>query len=140
MIVPADAGQRSDVSARDDNMVWLPGGTFQMGADRQYPEEWPAHPVTVDAFYMGRHTVTSGDSAAFVRATGYITFSEQPLDPALYPAALPELLKPGSAVFRMPDRPYFRCVLRAAPRVVRRRRDLGEGGAPGGRGLRSPGP
>jgi sulfatase modifying factor 1 len=34
-----------------------------------------------------------------------VTFAERPLDPALYPGAQPDLLKPGSAVFHMPRRP-----------------------------------
>ena len=41
-------------------------------------------------------------SPAFADATGYRTLAERPLDPALYPGASPELLKPGSAVFFMP--------------------------------------
>ena len=43
----------------DENMVWVPGGTFQMGSDRHYPEEAPAHSVTVDGFWMDRFTVTN---------------------------------------------------------------------------------
>jgi sulfatase modifying factor 1 len=61
--------------------------------------------VTVDGFWIDRHAVTNADFAAFIAATGYVTFAERPLDPALYPGARPELLKPGSAVFRMPGRP-----------------------------------
>jgi formylglycine-generating enzyme required for sulfatase activity len=32
------------------NMVWIPGGTFLMGSDKHYPEETPAHEVSVDGF------------------------------------------------------------------------------------------
>jgi formylglycine-generating enzyme len=32
------------------NMIWIPGGTFRMGSERHYPEEAPAHRVTVDPF------------------------------------------------------------------------------------------
>ena len=35
-------------------MVELPGGTFQMGSDRHYPEEAPAHRVTVCTFRIDR--------------------------------------------------------------------------------------
>jgi formylglycine-generating enzyme required for sulfatase activity len=35
-----------------------------------------------------------------VRATGYVTVAERPLDPLQYPDADPELLVPGSLVFR----------------------------------------
>ena len=37
-----------------EGMVWIPGGTFLMGSDRHYPEEAPAHKVTVDGFWMDR--------------------------------------------------------------------------------------
>ena len=83
-------------------MQWIPGGTFRMGDDRGYPEAAPAHAVAVSGFWMAAHTVTNDQFADFVRATGYRTVAERPLDPALYPGAQPELLKPGSAVFFMP--------------------------------------
>src|SRR6266566_8382914 len=35
-----------------DGMVWIPGATFIMGSDRHYPEEAPAHPVTVSGFWI----------------------------------------------------------------------------------------
>ena len=33
--------------------VWIPGATFAMGSDRHYPEEAPAHPVTVRGLLDG---------------------------------------------------------------------------------------
>lgn len=89
---------------QSDGMVNITGGTFRMGSDKHYPEERPAHIVTVDGFWMDRYAVTNAGFAAFVAATGYVTFAERPLDPALYPGAKPELLTPGSAVFRAPGR------------------------------------
>src|SRR6516225_7593541 len=83
-------------------MLWIPGGTFRMGAYDAYPEEAPAHNVTVSGFWMDACAVTNGEFGAFVVATGYRTLAERPLDPALYPGARPELLQPGSAVFVMP--------------------------------------
>ena len=47
-------------------MVWVPGGTFLMGSDHHYPEEAPAHPVTVDGFWIDRHAVTNAEFARFV--------------------------------------------------------------------------
>jgi formylglycine-generating enzyme required for sulfatase activity len=35
-------------SAPSGDMIFLPGGTFRMGSDRHYPEEAPAHRVTVE--------------------------------------------------------------------------------------------
>ena len=88
-----------------DGMVQIAGGTFRMGSHVHYPEERPAHSVSVDDFWIDRHAVTNADFAGFVASTGYVTFAERPLDPALYPGARLELLNPGSAVFRMPTHP-----------------------------------
>lgn len=86
-------------------MVPIPGGMFLMGSDHHYAEEAPAHPVRVDPFLMDETAVTNAQFAAFVAATGYVTVAERPLDPALYPGARPEMLVPGSLVFRMTDGP-----------------------------------
>ena len=80
-------------------MVRLEGGTFTMGSDRHYPEEAPARAVEVDAFSIGRTTVTNADYAAFVDATGYVSVAERPLDPADFPGAPAENLAPGAMVF-----------------------------------------
>ena len=78
----------------------LEGGTFAMGSDEFYLEERPVHRVSVDAFWIDEHPVTAADYRRFVRATGYTTVAERPLDEADYPDADPELLVPGSLVFR----------------------------------------
>lgn len=70
-----------------------------MGSDDHYPEEAPAHDVTVDGFWIQRHAVTNVAFAEFVSATGYVTVAERPLDPGLYPGAPKENLVPGSMVF-----------------------------------------
>jgi formylglycine-generating enzyme required for sulfatase activity len=71
-----------------------------MGSDDFYEEERPVQPVLVDGFWMDERPVTAADFRRFVRATGYMTLAERPLDPADYPDADPELLVPGSLVFR----------------------------------------
>jgi formylglycine-generating enzyme len=81
-------------------MLWIPGGTFLMGSDKHYPEEAPAHKVSVDDFWMDRHTVTNRDFQRFVVATGYQTLAERPANEADYPGALPDLLIPSSVVFK----------------------------------------
>ena len=91
--------------AGPEGMVWIPGGTFRMGSDDHYPEEAPAHPVTVDGFWIDPHPVTNAEFGRFVRATRYVTVAERPADPARYPGARPELLLPSSSVFRSPDHP-----------------------------------
>jgi formylglycine-generating enzyme len=88
-----------------DDMTRIAAGTSRIGPDVHYPEERPAHSVTVGAFWIDRRGVTNADFATFVAATGYVTFTERPLDPTLYPGGRPELLTPGSAMFRMPGHP-----------------------------------
>src|SRR5690606_24522750 len=100
--VRTDPSREQTATARLDGMVWIPGGTVLMGSDRHYPEERPAHRVSVDGFWMDAHAVTNDEFARFVAATGYVTLAERTPDPADYPGAKPELLVPGSAVFRKP--------------------------------------
>ena len=83
-------------------MVWVPGGTFVMGSDDHYPEEAPAHRVEIDGFWMDRTVVTNAEFRRFVDATGYVTVAERAPDPASYPDAEPDLMVPGSSVFRPP--------------------------------------
>ena len=86
-------------------MVWIPGGRFLMGSDKFYPEERPVREEFVAGFWMDTHSVTNAEFAAFVAATGYVTFSERPPDCSAYPDADPTLLVPGSLVFRKPSGP-----------------------------------
>jgi formylglycine-generating enzyme required for sulfatase activity len=86
-------------------MVWIPGGAFLMGSDDFYPEERPAHRVTVDGFWMDEHPVTNAEFRRFVKITGYVTLAERHPDPANYPGVEPGLLVPGSLVFHRPSRP-----------------------------------
>ncbi len=82
------------------DMLWIPGGSFLMGSDRHYPEEAPAHEVSVGGFWMDAHLVTNRQFSAFVHATGYRTLAERPPDAADYPGATPDRLEPASVVFR----------------------------------------
>src|SRR5213078_2501224 len=99
-VARADTTAASTAPTRD--MPWIPGGTFLMGSDHHYPEEAPAHTVTVDGFWIDRHTVTNAEFARFVRKTGHVTVAERAPDPADYPGARPESLVPASMVFRAP--------------------------------------
>ncbi len=74
------SGRQSDAPAKSrtrkppfEGMVWIPGGTFQMGSDDHYPEEAPAHSVTVEGFWMDQHTVTNARFSRFAEETGYVT-------------------------------------------------------------------
>lgn len=87
-----------------------------MGTDKDpqaRPDEKPAHKVHVDGFYMDEHEVTNAEFAAFVKATGYITTAEKPVDweeikkqlPGGTPRPPDSLLAPGSLVFTPPSTP-----------------------------------
>ena len=90
------------------DMVWIPGGTFQMGSDKHYPEERPVHRVSVDGFWIDRFPVTNERFAGFVEATNHVTFAESPPNPDDYPGALPDQLFAGSLVFVKPPGPVDR--------------------------------
>jgi formylglycine-generating enzyme required for sulfatase activity len=86
-------------------MVWVPAGTFHMGSDQHYPEEAPAHPVSVDGFWMDASPVTNAQFRQFVEDTGYVTFCEIPPDASQYPGANPAMLVAASVVFVPPPGP-----------------------------------
>ncbi len=85
----------------ENNMVWIPGGTFTMGSN-DFTDAKPLHQVIVNGFYMDEHEVTNAQFAKFVQATGYLTVSERPLNAADYPGVPADKLAPGSAVFVPP--------------------------------------
>jgi sulfatase modifying factor 1 len=99
--LPVPSGPRN----QPDDMAWIPGGQFTMGSDRHYPEEAPAHAVSVDGFWIDPHPVTNVEFQAFVEATGYRTIAESAADPSMYPGADPAILAPASAVFTPPSHP-----------------------------------
>ncbi len=63
-------------------MVFIPGGTFMMGADNHQAseDEYPKHKVSLDSFWMDEHEVTNAQFARFIEATGYITTAEKKPD------------------------------------------------------------
>lgn len=69
-------------------MVWVPGDRFIMGTnfrpapgkpnpDRIKHDEYPAHPVEVDGFWMDATEVTNAEYKRFVDTTGYVTVAER---------------------------------------------------------------
>lgn len=89
---------------RKDGMVWIPAGEFTMGsADAGFTDAQPLHQVAVDGFWMDEHEVTNEEFAAFVKATGYKTVAELPLNPKDFPNVPVENLVSGSAVFSPPN-------------------------------------
>jgi formylglycine-generating enzyme len=100
--------KKSEVDALGD-MVRIEGGTFLMGSDLHYPEESPAHRVTVDGFWINRYPITNAEFAAFVEDTDHVTSAERAPNPEDYPGAKAELLTPASVVFQKPAGPVDLC-------------------------------
>lgn len=96
-------------------MVWIEGGEFNMGGNDPLAraDEQPIHRVRVDGFWIDQTEVTNRQFAEFVKATGYITIAERPVDweelkkqlPPGTPKPDDKMLQPGSMVFTPPDHP-----------------------------------
>ena len=71
-----------------------------MGSEDFYPEERPVRHVSVEGFWVDERQVTAAEFRRFVRETKYVTLAERPLPTEDYPDADPDLLVPGSLVFR----------------------------------------
>ncbi len=99
-----------------ENMVWIPGGEFSMGAadpqgiDHNHvgmqatTDSRPIHRVYVDSFWMDRTEVTNAEFRRFVDSTKHITTAEKPLSKDEYPDTSPDMLVPGSVVFSAPEK------------------------------------
>jgi formylglycine-generating enzyme required for sulfatase activity len=93
-------------------MVFIPGGTFSMGADTAWnslcalpgltDDASPIHAVSLPGYWMDEHEVTNAEFTAFVNATGYVTVAEQKPTQEEFPGVDPSLLVAGSLVFTPP--------------------------------------
>ena len=93
-------------------MVWIPGGTFEQGAESSdvmaMKHEKPAHPVAVDGFFMDETEVTNAEFKKFIEETGYVTVAEREIDwkemkkqlPPGTPKPHDSILQPGSLIFK----------------------------------------
>ncbi|WP_346855924.1 formylglycine-generating enzyme family protein [uncultured Draconibacterium sp.] len=96
-----------------EEMVFIEGGTFEMGADNNQAraDEYPKHPVSVSSFWMDMHEVTNAQFKNFVDETGYVTVAEKDVDWEVMRTQLPpgtpkphdSLLVAGSMVFTPPN-------------------------------------
>lgn len=96
-------------SVSHKNMIWIPGGTFVMGAADKNgrADEYPQHTVTVDGFWIDVTEVTNDEFTRFTDATGYITTAERTPDwneikkqlPPDTPKPPDSVLVPASLVF-----------------------------------------
>lgn len=92
-------------------MVWIPGGNFTRGEDRElkgartkYPEEQPVHRVTIDGYWIDVTEVTNRQFAEFTKATGYQTQAERGWDSRDFPKAPADQLKGGALCFVSPPK------------------------------------
>ena len=53
-----------------DNMIFVKGGSFQMGSNNGDSDEKPIHTVTVSDFYIGKYEVTNREYIEFLNAKG----------------------------------------------------------------------
>jgi formylglycine-generating enzyme len=92
------------------DIIRIKGGTFFMGSDAGkivmphggMSNESPVHEVKLDGFWIDKYPVTNENYAKFVKATGYVTYSELTPKAEDWPGALPEMLVPASIVFKQP--------------------------------------
>jgi len=56
--IGSDSQLDPDFQGSTDGMVFVQGGTFQMGSNDGDSDEKPVHSVTVDDFYIGKYEVT----------------------------------------------------------------------------------
>jgi len=109
------AGIQPSGDSSTAGMVYIPGGTFDMGGDNDQAaaDEYPKHKVTVSPFYMDATEVTNAQFRKFVEATKYITTAERKPDweevkktvPPGTPKPDESLLVAASLVFTPTDGP-----------------------------------
>jgi sulfatase modifying factor 1 len=63
--------------AREDNMVLIKGGTFEMGSTDGESDEKPVHTVNISDFHLSKYEVTVREFRRFVEATGHETDAEK---------------------------------------------------------------
>ncbi len=96
-------------------MVFIEGGSFEMGGDNDQAseDEYPKHKVEVNSFYMDITEVTNAQFEQFVDATGYKTIAERKPDweelkktlPPGSPKPADSILVAASLVFRSTSGP-----------------------------------
>lgn len=112
-LVNADTTNIKVQNTGTKGMVFIKGGSFEMGADNNQarPDEYPKHPVRVNDFWIDEHEVSNAQFKEFVDETGYITIAEKDVDwnelrtqlPPGTPKPHDSLLIAGSMVFTPPS-------------------------------------
>lgn len=103
---------KQDKNASTEGMVWIDGGELMLGAldNEGRQDEYPAHKVKIDGFWMDVTEVTNSAFKKFVDATGYVTTAEkeanwEELKKQLPPGTVKpddSLLQPASLIFTPP--------------------------------------
>ena len=65
------------MNIKKSDFILVQGGEYRMGSDASEPDEYPAHNVKLDSFYICKHEVTVGEFREFTQATGYKTTLEK---------------------------------------------------------------
>jgi formylglycine-generating enzyme required for sulfatase activity len=73
LLLPLSAQEMQDTA----NMVFVKGGTFDMGST-QYPNEMPVHSVTLDDFWIDKYEVSVAEYRSFCEATGRAMPEKEP--------------------------------------------------------------
>ena len=90
------------MTGRLNEMIIIPDGDYRVGSNSFYPEEAPVRSIHLETFAIDVAPVTNAEFARFVKETGYLTVSEQPPDPLVYPDLPADERIPESAVFIPP--------------------------------------
>jgi formylglycine-generating enzyme len=112
-VSPVNIDSLKETNPALEEMLFIPGGVFNMGArDAQFAreDEYPVHPVKVNSFFMDPHPVTNAQFQQFVEETGYVTVAEKDIDwnefrkqlPPGTPKPADSLLQASSLVFSPP--------------------------------------
>lgn len=72
-----DHGPQPAPGPAPQGMVWVPGGSSQMGSNLGADNEAPVHAIQVQGFWLGRSPVTVAAFARFIAASGYVTTAEK---------------------------------------------------------------
>lgn len=115
---PLRGADSSTIIAGDsssDGMVYIEGGSFEMGGDNNQAsgDEYPKHKVSLKGFWIDQTEVTNAQFQKFVAATGYVTTAEKAPDweelkktlPPGTPKPADSLLVPAALVFHATSGP-----------------------------------
>lgn len=101
---PAPAGMVR-IPAVSSRWAWPTRAGSCTAAPEAMEDARPLHRVSVRSVWMDRTPVTNAQFARFVKATGYVTVAERPLNPRDFPGVPAAQLRPGGVVFSQPEHP-----------------------------------